>query len=187
MTENDLETVAHAVTRRAQRQGFVLAREIREELEQAGLSEGLWKDVLALARSSLRYRQGRYHYVPAVSQRLREEQRHQRAVRTIIRQLIRHYKKSASHLDRRRQDRIDYLQQVKVLTEDDRELGLLSRDLSPNGIRLIGTRSLLGQKVRVLMPQPDGDEPWCFTVRVLWTCAVGDGLFENGGTFLEVT
>ena len=72
-------------------------------------------------------------------------------------------------------------------TDDQREMSLLSRDLSTTGIRLIGTRSLLGQKVRVLLPRSDSPEPWSFLVRILWTCTVGDNLFENGGSFLEVT
>ena len=29
-------------------------------------------------------------------------------------------------------------------------------------------------------------EGWTFLVRILWTCAVGDELFENGGSFLDV-
>jgi hypothetical protein len=39
--------------------------------------------------------------------------------------------------------------------------------------------------VEVLISQPGGGEPLCFLTRILWTCAVGDGLFENGGVFLE--
>ena len=67
-----------------------------------------------------------------------------------------------------------------------RQFTLLSRDLSLTGIRLVGTRRLLGQKVRVSLPQGDGTEACTFVVRILWTCAIGDDLFENGGTFLEV-
>jgi hypothetical protein len=83
---------------------------------------------------------------------------------------------------------------VKVRAEDGRECTLLSRDVSATGIRLIGTRRLLGQKVRVSIPRPGAattDSPraaagWSFLVRILWTCAVGDDLFENGGAFMEV-
>ena len=182
----ELQPIVQAVTRRAQRQGFVLQREVREELAHAGLAENRWKDVVAGAKPALRYRQGRYYYQPAVSDRLREEMRHQQAIHRIIGQLIRQYKKSVAQLDRRQQGRIDFVQPVKVETDDGRQLSLLSRDLSPSGIRLIGTRSLLGQKVRVLIPRPDSDEPWYFVVRILWTCTVGDALFENGGSFLEV-
>ncbi len=71
-------------------------------------------------------------------------------------------------------------------TEDRREYTLLSRDLSTTGIRLIGTRSLLGQKVRMVLTPDDQAEACVFLVRILWTCAIGDDLFENGGTFLEV-
>src|SRR5262249_49922415 len=90
MSVTDLQAVAQAVTRRAQRQGFVLAREVREELEKAGLPTDQWRDVLALARSSLRFRQGRYHYVPAVSQPLREDQHRHRGARPLARPLLRH-------------------------------------------------------------------------------------------------
>jgi hypothetical protein len=64
-------------------------------------------------------------------------------------------------------------------------LTLLSRDLSTTGIRLVGTKRLLGQKVRVLIPNGEG-APLDFLVRILWTCPVGDDLVENGGTFISV-
>jgi hypothetical protein len=121
----------------------------------------------------------------AVRTRVREEKRQQLAIQQAVRQLIRYYKKSGSLADRRRHDRADFIQTVKVRFEDGRELTLLSRDLSTNGIRLIGTQSLLGQKLRVSLPLCDGEEPCCFQVRILWTCRVGDGLFENGGTFVR--
>ena len=74
---------------------------------------------------------------------------------------------------------------MRVRIDREREITVLSRDLSEAGIRLIGTQSFLGQKVEVLISQPDGGEPLCFLTRILWTCTVGDGLFENGGVFLE--
>ena len=70
--------------------------------------------------------------------------------------------------------------------EDGRQFTLLSRDLSPAGIRLVGTRRLLGQRVKIVLPQEDGEQPFTFMVRILWTCAIGDDLFENGGTFQEI-
>ena len=51
---------------------------------------------------------------------------------------------------------------------------------------LIAPRGLLGQKLDIFLPRPEEDKPLRLRVRILWTCAVGDGLFENGGTFLEV-
>jgi hypothetical protein len=186
MIMTNLEGVANAIVGRAQRQGFIVPREIRQELSDAGLPEDLWREVVALADASLSYRQGRYHYVTAVSPRLELEQNQQRLVQRALRQLIRQYKTEASRLDRRQNGRIDFIQPVKVRTEDGRERTLLSRDISTVGIRLIGTRSLLGQKVRVLIPRGEQEEPRCFVVRILWTCAIGDDLFENGGTFLEM-
>jgi hypothetical protein len=185
MTETDLQRIADAVIDRARQQGFVLPGEVREELTRAGLPDTLWKDVLALARVSLSYRDSRYYYVPAVSDRVQHEQQHQEGLHQAVRQVIRHYRSSPAPVERREQDRIDFVQPVKVQTEDGREFTLLSRDLSPTGIRLVGTRRLLGQKVRVRLPANNGDGPWCFLVRVLWTCAVGEDLFENGGEFLE--
>ena len=57
------------------------------------------------------------------------------------------------------------------------ELTLLSRDLSLTGVRLISSRSLLGQKVHLFLPAEDGGDPYHFLVRILWSYAVGDGLF----------
>jgi hypothetical protein len=186
MISTNLQGVAELVARRARRQGFVVAHEVREELTQAGVPETMWKDVVALARPTLSYRKGRYYYSPPVSDRVRREQTQQRDIVKIIRQLIRHHRREAKDFERRGEDRFDFVQTVKVITEDKRELTLISRDLSSTGIRLVGTHRLLGQKVRVLLPRPDSTEPWTFIVRILWTCAVGEDLVENGGSFLEV-
>jgi hypothetical protein len=185
MTETDLQRIADAVVERARQQGFVVPREVREELTRAGLSDTLWKDVLALARASLSYRRNRYYYVPAVSDRVRQEQQQQEGLHQAVRQLIEHYRSIPTPVERREQDRIDFVQPVKVQTEDGHEFTLLSRDLSPTGIRLVGTRRLLGHKLRVRLPGNSAHGPWCFLVRVLWTCALGEDLFENGGEFLE--
>ena len=48
-----------------------------------------------------------------------------------------------------------------------------------------GTRRLLGQKVRVHIPAPEGGHVE-FVVRILWTCPVGEDLVENGGAFVSV-
>lgn len=185
MTSTDLQDIVKTVVRRAQQQGFVLPREVRQVLTQAGASDAMWKDVLALARSSLSYRKGRYYYVPEVSDRVRLEQDHQKVIRQAVEELVDQYRTSPSQVERRAQNRFDFVQMVKAQAEDGRELTLLSRDLSVTGIRLIGTRSLLGQKIRVRIPQTDGSAEWCFVVRILWTCAVGDDLYENGGMFVE--
>ncbi len=187
MIASSAQEIADQVTRRAQRQGFILPREIREEVSQAGLDEERWKDVLKLARPSLRYHRGRYYYQAPVSDRVRQEQSQQRDIHRAVRQLIKQYRMNSNKVERREQDRVDFVQTIKVRTEDDRQFTLLSRDLSPTGIRLISTRRFLGQKLLVQIPGGNPAEPWTFLVRVLWTCAVGDDLYENGGTFLEVT
>jgi hypothetical protein len=187
MSESDLQGIANAVIQRAQQQGFVLPEEVREELVKAGQPDTLWKDVLALARPALSYRQGRYYFVSAVSARAQEEQHQQQRIRAAVLQLVGRHR-AAGPVERREEGRVDFIQPVRVRTEDGREFTLLSRDLSPTGMRLIGTRRLLGQKVRVVIPGPENEpaaRPLCFLVRVLWTCALGDDLFENGGAFLD--
>lgn len=186
MISTNLQGVAELVIRRAQRQGFILPREIRTVLQEAGVSESLWKDVVAVARPALSYRKGRYYYSAPVSDRVRQEQFQQRGLQKAVRQLIRQHRNSAAQIERREQDRIDFIQPVKVRTEDQREYTLLSRDLSATGIRLIGTRRFLGQKIRVSIPSADGGAAWDFVVRILWTCAVGEDLVENGGTFIDL-
>ncbi|HZY85310.1 MAG TPA: PilZ domain-containing protein [Gemmataceae bacterium] len=184
MISTNLQGVAEFVVRRAQRQGYVVPREVREELAQAGVSESLWKDVLALARPSLSYRRGRYYYRAPISARVREEQSQQRHIGRAVRRLMRP-QRGATPVERREEDRVEFVQTVQVTTQDGRVLTLLSRDLSATGIRLVGTHRLLGQKVEVVIPGPDR-KPVTFLVRILWTCPVGEDLVENGGTFLGV-
>lgn len=186
MTANNLQGVAEQVILRAQRQGYVLPRDVREELIQGGLAETLWKDVLALARASLSYRRGRYYYTSPVSERVQAEQSQQLTIQAAVRDLIARYQAQSARVERREQGRVDFVQPVKVILEDGRELTLLSRDLSATGIRLVGTRRLLGQKVQVIIPAGPG-AALAFHVRILWTCPIGDDLIENGGTFLSVT
>ena len=186
MSPNPLQSVVDAVVRRAQRQGFVVPRDVRTELRLAGQAEEHWKAALELARGSLVYRQGRYYHKSAVSPRLEQEQKQQQAIQKVIRGLIRQHRKQIKSQERRGQTRVDFIQPVTVRTEDGKEFQLLSRDLSPTGIRLLGTRRLLGQKVRVDLPEVGGADGCTIVVRVLWTCAVGDDLFENGGTFVEL-
>jgi hypothetical protein len=126
------------------------------------------------------------------SDRARREQQQKRAIGKAIRRLVRAYRASSREVERRAQARSDFIQPVQVFTEDGRQHTLLSRDVSATGIRLIGTRRLLGQKIRLLIPNPEApadrpaDEGCSFIVRILWTCAIGEDLFENGGVFLEL-
>ncbi len=185
MISMNLQGVAELVVRQAQRHGYILPRQVRTVLNEAGLCESMWRDVLAVARPSLTYRKGRYYYTTPVSDRVRQEQEQQLGVHKAVREIIRHYRGGAE-VERREEDRLDFVQPVKVKTEEGREYTLLTRDLSSTGIRLIGTRRLLGQKVRVSIPLADGATVREFVVRILWTCAVGDDLVENGGNFIEM-
>jgi PilZ domain len=186
MPAGTIQQVSEAVVRRAQRQGYVVPREVRAELRLAGLEEALWKEALELARSALIYRQGRYYHKSTVSPRLEQEQRQRLAIQKALRPLIRRHRRDVRAQERRAQTRVDFVQPVKVQTDDGKEYTLLTRDLSTTGVRLIGTRRLLGQKVQILLPRDDGEAPLRLLVRILWTCAVGDDLFENGGAFLEL-
>jgi len=182
-----LQNIADLVIRRAKREGYVLPDDIRKQLTEAGLPENQWEEVAALIKPSLTYRRGKFCFVEPISERVQRERTQQRVVRKVIRQIIRRQRDKAGQVERRGQDRIEFIQPVKVVTEDGRELTLLTRDLSISGIRLVGTRRLLGHKVRVLIPREDRATPWTFLVRILWTCALGDDLVENGGTFIEVS
>lgn len=181
----DLHGIASAVIRRAERQGYVVPREVRAELAAAGLPEDRWKDVVQLARDSLSFRNGRYYFINPLPARPAGQDQARQAVRDLVQQLLQHHQARGGPANRRQEGRSEFIEQVQVELEDGRQMQLLSRDLSATGIRLIGPRSLLGQKVRVLLPQEAGAEPCALLVRILWAGMVGEGLFENGGTFLE--
>jgi len=184
-----LQDIADAMVCRAQRQGYVVARDIRTELKLAGLGEDQWKDVVALAGPALHHRQSRYYHPSALRPQLRKEEQQQRVIQRVIRRLLKQQRAAAKQRERRGQERIDFILPVQVRTEGGKTFKLLCRDLSTSGVRILGTRRLLGHKVLLTLPQEEGAQPappckvW---VRILWTCAVGDDLFENGGMFLEI-
>lgn len=191
MSQSELQGIAETILQRAQSQGFVVAREVREALRQAGLDETLWKDVLERSRSSLRYRHGRYYFLPAGTAKMRvrvhQDQAQLREIRDAVRQLIKQYKADNIFHERRSRPRIDLIQPIQVQTNDRRILNLLSRDISLTGVRLLGAYKLMGEKLRVWIPRPDKDgDTYCFLVQILWSAPVGDSLFESGGIFLEV-
>ena len=182
MAPTELHRVADLLVQRAQREGFVRSGDVRAELVQAGLAEEDWEQVVALAGPALVYAKGRYY--PAESPKMSPTRGQQRIERVAAR-LLRHCRVTAAREERRRESRIDFIQPVEVLTEDGHELTVLSRDLSLTGVRLISAHCLLGQKIHLLLPGGGRGEPYHFLVRVLWSCAVGDGLFENGALFLD--
>src|SRR5207247_2976407 len=133
-----VQSVAEEVARRARRQGFIQSREVREELARAGLPETLWRDVVAAVTPALTPRAGRYYYpTPGGSARNQQEQ-----IRHAVRKLIRAHKEAAASIERRGEDRLDFIQPAQIRTEDGRTFTLLSRDLSSTGIRLVGTKRL---------------------------------------------
>src|SRR5439155_22177526 len=88
-TQASLQDIAELIGQRAQREGCVRAQDVRQELERAGKSPRLWKDVLALARPSLNLRRGRYYYTPAVSDRLRQQLDQRATVTRAAQEIIR--------------------------------------------------------------------------------------------------
>jgi hypothetical protein len=186
MSTTLLQPVVEAVLRLAKRQGYILTRDIRSELRSANLPEKHWKEIVALTRTTLVYRQGRYYHKDSLSPRLEKELAQQHAIQKVIRKLIKHHRRHHEEDERRGRVRVDFIHPVKVRTEDGREYTLVSRDLSATGIRLLGTKHLLGQKVQLELPVGEGQSPCRILTRILWTCAIADDMFENGGSFLEL-
>src|SRR5262249_41654961 len=137
-----LRQVTENVVQRARERGYTLPREVRAELSAAGLAEELWKDVLALARSSLRFRSGKYWYEAPLSERAAQEKGRLDVVGEAIRAIMAEQRPPAT--ERRGQERVEFVQPVVLLTEVG-EHHVLTRDLSVSGVRLIGSRRLLGQ------------------------------------------
>lgn len=181
-----LQEIADTILTLAKRQGYVLSSEVRNELARAGMPGKLWREVMDLSRPHLARRHGRYYYVSPLSVRLRHEEEQHRLIYRNVRRLIRDYKARTSQTERRQHGRIHFIQPVKLVTEDQRELNVVSCDLSYTGIRLLGTSSFQGQKVRVTIPaDAEGKASRCFNVHIVWSTQIGDGLFQMGGLFLE--
>ncbi len=183
MTAHPLKPIAEQMVRLATRQGFIIEREVRDALSRAGLDESRWREVLDLTEPVLSYRRGRY-YPPAPTTERTAGPGESKAIVEVVEQLVAQHRHEVERVERREQGRVELVHPVQVVTEDQRTYTLLTRDLSSSGIRLIGTRRLLGQKIRVRFPLRDRAVE--FTVRILWTCPVGEDLVENGGTFLDV-
>jgi len=181
----DLQRVADAVTRRAAEQGYLLPRQVREEVASAGADPGLWKDVLKLASPHLVQRKGRYYYVSPASPQRESAERRTQAIQQAVHELVVEYRQAAELQERREVDRISFIQPVTVETSDGETWRVLTKDISASGIRLLGCRGFLGQKLRVTVPSVEGPHR-TFVVRILWTCMVGDDLYENGGSFVEL-
>jgi hypothetical protein len=186
LNSSDLQPVADVVLRLAKRQGHVTARDVRSELRIAGLPEERWKEAVALVQNSLVHRQGRYYHKDSFSPRVQKEYAQQQAIQKVIRKLIKQHRSRGKDDERRNQARVDFIQPVKIRTADGKEYALMSRDLSATGVRLLGTKRLLGHKVQLELPSGNAEAACRLSVRILWTCSVGDDLFENGGSFVEL-
>lgn len=187
MSSPSLHAVASAVLCRAKRQGYVLPREIRLELKEAGQSTTLWKQVVSLLSASMKYRHGRYYAHAGSVTRLQHEQHQLQRVRDIVQDLIARYQTTRSADERRREGRAQFVKSVRIRTEDGQEQNVLVQDLSPSGVRLITDRSLLGRKVLLCLPRPQSmDGPIVVLTRILWSYEIADGLYKSGGVFLDL-
>jgi hypothetical protein len=188
MVSPDLQAVAIAVLNRARRQGYVLPREIRGELKEAGHSEGIWKQVVNLIRPSLKYHHGRYYAKVSTLSPLEREKHHLRHIRTTLHIFLQKQKGKTMEEERRKEDRNSLVCALKIRTESGQELTVLGQDLSSSGFRVITDRSLLGKKIFMFLPPPQegGALPVVIAARVLWCVEIADGLFKNGGSFLEL-
>lgn len=184
MLRTDMQRIVKIVCRRAQLRGFVSPQDIRQTLARAGLPEGRWLEVVSLAGDMLTKHDGRFYYAGPARASCPERRPH-RHLGQAVRQLIRGYR-STMREERRRQGRFDFVHPVQVEMEDGRTVTILSCDLSTSGIRLVAPFSLLGKKVRVTLPATEGAVHKSFYVQVVWSSLVGEGLYENGATFLGV-
>ena len=191
MSAKDIECVVERIVERAQRQGSLLRKEIREELERSSVRESGWSSVLTLLRPSLRYYKGRYHYVSPTIGRLRtrvsEKKQELKAVQQAVRQLIRQHVVERRKDERRKHLRILLIQPVKVYTQTSGVLNFLSQDISLSGIRLLGNCSLVRETVTMQIPRPE-QNGGCLRLNatILWAAPVGDGLIQQGGVFVDL-
>ncbi len=189
MNSPTLQAVAKSILQKAQNQEYVLKREIRKELEEAGLPPELWKEVVKLIHSSLQYRHGRFYFKSPPPSRLQQEHEKLQKIRETLQEFLALHREKEEHQERRGEERVSFIRPIKVQTEDQHELNVLSQDISVSGIRLISNRSLLGRKIRLFFPSGEeaGSPPVVFVTRILWSSAIADGLYENGGLFLELS
>jgi PilZ domain-containing protein len=179
----DLQPIVDAVTRRAEEQGQLSARQVREELAKANADPRLWKEVLRRAGPTLERRGNHYHFVPRPSPVRERQAELQERIHNVVHDLVDQYRRAAALHDRREADRIAFQQPVSVRLANDEVHQVVTKDISASGMRLLGSRDLLAQKIRVTVPRPEG-APCEFLMRIVWTCRVGDDLYENGGVFL---
>ena len=160
MTVANLQGVAEQVVRRAQGQGYVVPRRGARRVEAGRGARRIVEGVVALARQSLSFRRGRYYYsTPSATASAASSPSSGTSAGPSIGSSATTPRPAATPIEHRGQDRVDFVQTVAVRTDDGEEFTLLSRDLSTTGIRLVGTHRLLGQKVHVLVPRPDGEAP----------------------------
>ena len=158
MTVANLKGIADQVVRRARRQG-ISCRARCERMNRPGRPMNCgrtwwpWPAVAELPPRSL------------LLQRPRQRPRPPRAVPAAGHPAGRRSARprqpaaSATPVERRGQDRVDFVQTVAVRTEDGEEFTLLSRDLSATGIRLVGTRGCSARRSTSSSPGRTANHP----------------------------
>jgi len=118
---------------------------------------------------------------------MQKRHNHDRPIERAVRRLVRQYKAASDRIERREHGRTHFIRQVKAVADNGRDYTVLTRDISLSGVRLLSNHSLLGQHLRVRIPiEDDSPETYCFVVRILWSAIAADGLYDNGGLFLEL-
>jgi hypothetical protein len=187
MTSPDLKVIACAVVNRIRVRGYILPREIRTELREAGQPTKLWKQVVGLIHPPLEYCGGRYYALPAVISRLKREESQLGIIQEMVQQLVLRKQYDSAAEERRREDRHRFLQTVKVQDEKGGDRTVLLEDLSPSGVRFMSSRNYLGHRLSIaLSAQGAANVSVILVMRIVWSCAVADGLYQHGGCFLEL-
>lgn len=188
MTTPDLQAVAKSILLLAENNGFVVPRDVRNELKAVGLPETDWKKIIEYLRESLNYRQGRYYFIKPSSPRLVKQKSSQDAIRSAVESLMENTSVLPVDNNRRQETRHNFPFPIQAQSEDGENFTVLGRDLSSTGIRIVSGKSLLGRKLVLCLKNSTNhfDREISLLTRIVWTESVGDGLYENGGTFLDV-
>jgi hypothetical protein len=174
MNPAEVQRVTEAVLRRAQRQGSIVEGEIREEIAQAGLPEADWRAVLSLLGLALVPEAGWYRYPAPAAEAGRPD------LAQADRELLGQYERVAGRQGVAEPGGGLGPYPVRVRTETGQQLpALLMLAPSLSSVRLIAVTSLLGYKVRILIPRPQGGDVVSWDVRVLCAMRLADGLFET--------
>jgi hypothetical protein len=121
----------------------------------------------------------------AVSPRHQAAQDPERILPMAVHQATGQYERAPVQSGSWGQNSAELFQSVVIQTEDGRKFTFILRNLCRFGLHLLGTRSLLGQKVSIQVPNLEKEASSCFLVRIVWVRRVAEGVVECGGMFLN--